>query len=139
MIPYTPTTITSTSQSPRVGPLKFETPRNEEHGEPSCYGEQQKAILDLINEYNPTISTLNNRIKGRKIRHLKELYEQKYEIDHVSNFPLLPYDPGNFDEVVKEKVWIKDMDEETHAKERNNTLELIDFPEGKNFVGVKWI
>jgi len=64
---------------------------------------------------------LKNRIKGQKTRSLKELYEHNDEIDQGSNFSLLAYDPVNFDEAMKEKVWIKAMDEEIDAIERNNT------------------
>lgn len=85
---------------------------NHEHGEPWGYDGQQKTGSKISNDSNPTIAILKNRIKGQKARSLKELYEENYEIDQVSNFALLVYDPVNFDEVVKEKVSIKSMDEE---------------------------
>lgn len=138
-IPYTPATSTSLRQSPRVGPLQFKTSINHEHGEPSSYGGQQRTRLEVSNDSNPTIATLKNRINSQKTRSLKELYEQNDEIDQVSNFALLAYDPVNFDEVVKEKVWIKAMDEEIDAIERNNTWELVNLPKGKKTIGVKWI
>ena len=40
---------------------------------------------------------------------------------------------------VKKDVWIKAMDEEIDAIERNNTWDLVDFPNNKNCTGVKWI
>ena len=40
---------------------------------------------------------------------------------------------------MKEKVWIKAIDEEIDAIERNNTWELVNLPECKNNIGVKWI
>jgi hypothetical protein len=43
------------------------------------------------------------------------------------------------DDVVKKEVWIEAMNEEIDAIERNKTWELIDLPEDKNCIGVKWI
>ena len=48
-------------------------------------------------------------------------------------------DPVSFDEAAKEDVWIKAMDEEIDSIERNNTWDLVDLPEGKNNIGVKWV
>ena len=31
------------------------------------------------------------------------------------------------------------MDEEMNAIEKNKTRELVDFPKGKKFIGVKWV
>jgi hypothetical protein len=45
----------------------------------------------------------------------------------------------SFDEAVKEDVWIKEMDEEIDSIEINNTWDLVDLPEGKNNIGVKWV
>jgi hypothetical protein len=67
------------------------------------------------------------------------LYEKNDEVDQVSYFSLITYDPVNFDEVVKDKFWIESMDEEIDAIERNNTWDLLDFLEDKNCIGVKWI
>ena len=51
----------------------------------------------------------------------------------------MPCDPVSFDEAAKEDVWIKAMDEEIDSIERNNTWDLVDLPEGKNSIGVKWV
>ena len=48
-------------------------------------------------------------------------------------------DPVSFNEAAKEDVWIKAMDEEIDSIERNNTWDLVDLPEGKNSIGVKWV
>lgn len=93
----------------------------------------------MSNESNPTLATLRNRIKGQKSRSLRELYEQNEEIDQVSNFALIAYDPISFEEAIKEDFWVKAMDEEIDAIERNNTWNLVDLPEDKNCIGVKWI
>jgi hypothetical protein len=56
------------------------------------------------------------------------LYEKNDEVDQVSNFALIAYDPVNFDDVVKKEDWVEAMNEEIDAIERNNTWELLDFP-----------
>ncbi len=52
---------------------------------------------------------------------------------------MIAYDPVNFDEFAKEDVWVRAMDEEIDSNERNNTCDLVEFPEGKNSIVVKWI
>ena len=79
--------------------------------------------------------SLRNRVRGQKTRSLRELYFQNEEVDQVSNFAFIACDPIDFDE----NVSIKSMDEEIDAIERNNTWDLVDFPEDKNCIGVKWI
>ena len=65
----------------------------------------------MSNESNPTMATFKDIIKGHKNRILRELYDKNDEIDQVLNFTLIAYYPVNFDEAMKEKVWIKSMDE----------------------------
>jgi hypothetical protein len=48
-------------------------------------------------------------------------------------------DHVSFDEAAKEDVQIKEMDEEIDSIERNNTWDVVDLPEGKNNIGVKWV
>ena len=67
------------------------------------------------------------------------MYEQNDEVDQVSNFAFIACDPVDFDEAIKKDVWIKAMDEEIDAIERNNTWNLVDLPNDKNCIGVKWI
>jgi hypothetical protein len=67
------------------------------------------------------------------------LYEKNDEVDQVSNFLLIAYDPEDFDDDVKKEVWVEAMNEEIDSIERNNTWELVDLPEDKNYIGVKWI
>ena len=68
------------------------------------------------------------------------MYDQNEVVDQVSNFAFIACDPIDFDETVQKDVWIKAMDEEIDAIERNyNTWNLVDFPEDKNCIGVKLI
>ena len=48
-------------------------------------------------------------------------------------------DPTTFKEAVKEQKWLKAMDEEIAAIEKNNTWELTELPMGQRTIGVKWV
>ena len=67
------------------------------------------------------------------------MYEQNDEVDQVSNFAFIACGPVDFDEAVKKDVWIKAMDEEIDDIERNNIWNLVELPNDKNCIGVKWI
>ena len=65
-----------------------------------------------------------------KMRSLSDIYEQLH-------FSFLAYQPTNFEEVVKEKVWAEAMNEDIEAIEKNKTWSLVKFPTGKKNIGVK--
>eukprot|EP00253_Pinus_taeda_P030210 PITA_30210 len=48
-------------------------------------------------------------------------------------------DPIHFENVVKEEKWIAAMKEEIEAIENNETWELMNLPQGKEVIGVKWV
>ena len=48
-------------------------------------------------------------------------------------------DPISYDEAVESQEWLDVMEEEIFSIEKNETWELVDLPEGKNFIGLKWI
>ena len=74
-----------TSHTPTVRtPVK--TPRTHERGEPSSVGGQKGKISQVSNESNPTLASLKNRVKGQKIRSLRELYEQNEDSRSSFNF-----------------------------------------------------
>lgn len=109
-------------------------PRNFVQGQSSIHAEHPTPKEG--NEKTPTFA----KPKGKKMRRLKEIYEQGEEcLDFSSNFALFSCDPMCFDEAVKEEHWIKSMDEEIDSIERNHTWELMDLPEGKDCIGVKWV
>ena len=80
-----------------------------------------------------------NIVRGQKTRSLRKLYEKNEEVDQVSNVAFIACDLVDVDDVVKNDVWIKAMDEEIDAMERNSTWDLVDLPDNKNCIGVKWI
>ena len=48
-------------------------------------------------------------------------------------------DPVHFEDAVNEDKWIEAMNEEIGAIEKSKTWELVDLPEGKDAIGVKWV
>ncbi|KAL3513932.1 hypothetical protein ACH5RR_026649 [Cinchona calisaya] len=67
----------------------------------------------------------------RKFRSLREIYESIYA-SFIAK-------PTNFEEAIKEEVWCNAMKEEFAAIEKNKTWELVDLPNGKHAIGVKWV
>lgn len=65
-----------------------------------------------------------------KTRSLAEVYEQ-------CNFALV--EPPSYEEEACQEVWISAMEEELAMINKNDTWELIDRPEQKNVIGVKWV
>ncbi|KAK4395412.1 hypothetical protein Sango_1695500 [Sesamum angolense] len=45
----------------------------------------------------------------------------------------------NFEAAAKYKVWVQAMEEKIKMSEKSNTCELVDRPENKEVIGVKWI
>jgi hypothetical protein len=48
-------------------------------------------------------------------------------------------EPDNYEEAQQNPSWQKAMEEEIFMIEKNKTWELVDRPEDKNIIGVKWI
>ncbi|XP_015893764.1 uncharacterized mitochondrial protein AtMg00820-like [Ziziphus jujuba] len=68
----------------------------------------------------------------RKVRSLIDIYES-------TNMAFLACEPQNFEEAIKEDIWIKAMAEEIVTIEKHDTWEWVDPPEGKDIIGLKWI
>ena len=77
--------------------------RIHEHGESSNYGRHQNTRSRVSSDYSPTLTTIIKIIRGHKNRSLRLSYEQEYEVDQVSIFSLIAYNPLIFEEVVKEE------------------------------------
>jgi hypothetical protein len=100
---HTPAARSPTRQAPDFSPYQFRMPRTHERGEPSGHGRHQPDS-QVSSESNPTLASLKNRFKGQKTRSLRELYDHNEEVDQISNFALMAYDPVSFDEAAKEDV-----------------------------------
>lgn len=54
-------------------------------------------------------------------------------------FALFGADPASFEEASTKKEWRCAMEEELMAITKNGTWELVDLPDGKNVIGLKWV
>ncbi|KAK0607717.1 hypothetical protein LWI29_019074 [Acer saccharum] len=70
----------------------------------------------------------------KKMKSLTEIYEQteRCQFTQVT-------EPNNFQDSVKYKEWCDAMDEEIKALEKHKTWELVDLPDNKEVVGLKWV
>lgn len=48
-------------------------------------------------------------------------------------------EPANYKEASKNPLWFEAMDKEITALHDNHTWDLVDFPQGKNAIGSKWV
>lgn len=63
-------------------------------------------------------------------------------LNHIRFFLTLTYginEPDTFEDAVKDKRWIKEMQDEISALERNKTWEIVYLTPGKKAIGCKWI
>ena len=66
------------------------------------------------------------------MRSLSDIYQS-------CEFALFSSEPQTFEDAVKENVWANAMNEEIASIERNQTWELVDLPNGREVIGLKWI
>ena len=66
-------------------------------------------------------------------------YRDLQDIYDTCSFVLTVVDPNSFDETSKSVEWKNAMKEEILSIERNQAWELIELPEEKHAVGLKWI
>ncbi|KAL2348468.1 hypothetical protein Fmac_002468 [Flemingia macrophylla] len=60
--------------------------------------------------------------------------------EEIINFSLFAnYEPITFEETSSDEKWIKSLDDEIHAIEKNKMWELANFPADKRSIGVKWV
>ena len=68
----------------------------------------------------------------RKFCSLSDIYQS-------CEFALFSSEPQTFEDAAKENVWVKAMDEEIASIKKNQTWELVDLPNGRDVIGLKWI
>eukprot|EP00253_Pinus_taeda_P020833 PITA_20833 len=81
--------------------------------------------------------------RRQRFKNLNEIYEQGEVSNNTglnSLFALYCHfdDPVHFEDAVNEDKWIGEMNEEIGAIEKSKTWELVELPEVKDAIGVKW-
>mgnify|MGYP004610905809 CR=1 FL=1 len=66
-------------------------------------------------------------------------YLQDYQCSNAVNFALFAGEPTKYEEAAKENAWVKAMDEEIRMIEKNKTWKLVDKPQNKEIIGLKWV
>lgn len=74
----------------------------------------------------------NSETPPRKFKSLQEVYES-------CSFALYVQEPTCFEEAINNEAWKNAMMEEMTAIEHNHTWDLVDLPEGKTPIGLKWV
>ena len=72
------------------------------------------------------------------MRNLSDIYAQD-DVDDIVNLAFLSFQPTCFEEAIKEKEWVDAMNNEIDAIERNQTWDLVNLPDDKNSIGLKWV
>ncbi|CAL5412844.1 unnamed protein product [Camellia sinensis] len=83
-------------------------------------------------DFSPTLEESSDETPPRKFRSLRDIYES-------CQFALTVLDPMTYGEAATKEEWQRAMVEELAAIEKNKTWEMMDLPEGKNAIGLKWV
>lgn len=67
-----------------------------------------------------------------KVRSLQDIYES-------TSLALFACEPQKYEEAIKDQVWIQAMNEEIATINKNQTWELVDKPNDKDVIGLKWV
>ncbi|KAG8490934.1 hypothetical protein CXB51_014700 [Gossypium anomalum] len=110
----------------------LDTHPSQENGDGSSCSSAPSSPSVVPNTTSSSSSTSES--PPRKWRSLAEIYEstEQFQFAQIK-------DPIVFEEAVKSKEWRDTMDDEMEALERKKTWELVDLPNGKETVGLKWI
>ena len=99
--------------------------------------EQHESSSRSSDQNSPSGKLGNESSNGKKkMRSLKDIYD---DLDVSSNFSLLAFQPSSFEEAIRDENWVQAMDEEMDSIEKNDTWDLVDLPNDKNLIGVKWV
>ena len=84
------------------------------------------------NSSSTTLEESSDETPPRKYRSLADIYAS-------CQFALTVSDPIIYGEAAEKEEWQMAMVEEMKAIEKNETWEMVDLPEGKNAIGLKWV
>ncbi|KAJ0865267.1 putative RNA-directed DNA polymerase [Helianthus annuus] len=77
-----------------------------------------------------------------KLRGLDDLYDNTVPIldfDSACQFALSSFEPSTYEEAATSKEWLKAMQNELESLEHHNTWSLVNLPDGKKPIGLKWV
>ncbi|KAJ4772132.1 polyprotein [Rhynchospora pubera] len=121
----------------KTSECEVEFPTEDEEGEVQEEMQMQQQMSSNSDNTSTSTARLSDNVlvdpedEGRKFRSIHELYEAT-QILYVA-------DPTTYEEASEKKEWCQAMQEELAAIEKNNTWKLVQLPQGKNVIGVKWV
>ncbi|KAA0045237.1 hypothetical protein IC582_016021 [Cucumis melo] len=74
----------------------------------------------------------SDELPSQRFRSMEDIYNS-------SKFALMVSDPVSYDEAASKEEWPQAMKEEMTAIEKNGKWKMVDLPEGKNAIGLKWV
>ena len=80
----------------------------------------------------------DNPRQSQKTTSLRELYVQTLVIYEQVDSMFCSH-PTTFEEAASDAQWVKAMNEEIDAIERNQTWDIVDLPVNNTSIGVKWV
>ena len=92
--------------------------------------QQEREALDSTTITSSQSTSTSTNSPPRKTRPLQEIYE-------TCNFAII--EPESFEAAAKQEEWRHAIEEEIRMIEKNNTWELVEKPENKEVIGVKWV
>ncbi|CAL5340443.1 unnamed protein product [Camellia sinensis] len=98
----------------------------------SSSGSSMASPSSPTRDFSPTLEESSDETPPRKFRSLRDIYES-------CQFALTVSDPMTYGEAATKEEWQRAMVEELAAIEKNRTWEMMDLPEGKNAIGLKWV
>ena len=90
-----------------------------------------------LSQGSNSTSTSSSEVPSSRVRNLASIYDR---LDaETCGFALMTAEPDCYEEAVKEEKWQEAMKEEMNAITKNATWSLVELPEGRNIIGLKWI
>ncbi|GKD31724.1 retrovirus-related pol polyprotein from transposon TNT 1-94, partial [Tanacetum coccineum] len=108
--------------------------------------EQPNTTCSLESNVPPSVaaesSEEDTESEGLQLRrsHCGNIPKRHFEVEGKScDFAMFAGDPTNAESAIGKEVWKKAMQEEINSIEKNGTWKLVNLPEGKKAIGLKWI
>ena len=111
-------------------PNFYEETESQENEEDHVEVPQQMSPIASPQSTPSSSSSLSPSSSPRRMKSLSDVYAS-------CNFCVV--EPESFEEAIKEETWKKAMEEEIYVIEKNKTWELVEKPQDKEIIGVKWI
>lgn len=118
--------------------IQIDGESNEAHAPTSRYSNSTQTSGGSTNSSNSRFQSSarlelpSDETLPQKVKSLRKIYDS-------CTVALVVIDPTTYEEASLKQEWREAMQEELTAIKRNQTCDLVDLPEGKKSVGIKWV